>query len=441
MKLKIVFIYLVVVLSLSFYIWIKLFKEGNRNQNEIDNVRKQIGGYNTEYDNEILTSNAVTPGITSIDRYSDPMCNTANNEYIYCVDGQIECNDIFGSNINGLTAVGDPYTSGSTLGGCGSYIKKVNLNEYVSDYGGANYTRGVYFDISRCNPDTPWRVGGETKKKSVGDIKDLSFVGCFKSQIDADNIWDICTNQLNSHFNLNDNVLVSAYYLTNIVPQQRGLQELLAVIDSDKTKNAYMIIKQQKYYKAIIKSINGNNYTIQLNYPNGQNINIDVTNNYLLKDSLYNKITNDYYSDLKTGSHPRPVCKSGKFTSCLKSPPFTIHNGLYVSTSDPILSVDASYNIHRNKDLQSIAGPYITPPINPSAPKFGDNNLLEYNYYKNQPNETPFIKCIANYGTNVGDNVCCGQNDTLNNTNFVCPQEVPKCLGYSKDDNTYGYCT
>ena len=33
------------------------------------------------------------------------------------------------------------------------------------------------------------------------------------------------------------------------------------------------------------------------------------------------------------------------------------------------------------------------------------------------------------------------QNDTLKNTNYVCPQEVPKCLGYSKNDNLYGYCT
>jgi hypothetical protein len=40
------------------------------------------------------------------------------------------------------------------------------------------------------------------------------------------------------------------------------------------------------------------------------------------------------------------------------------------------------------------------------------------------------IKCIANFGTNIGDPLCCGQKGDLKNTKFVCPKEKPSCSGY-----------
>ena len=69
------------------------------------------------------------------------------------------------------------------------------------------------------------------------------------------------------------------------------------------------------------------------------------------------------------------------------------------------------------------------------------SNILEYNYYDNQIESTPFIKCIADNGTNIGDDVCCEQKDKLKNTQYICPKEVPNCKGYSKDENIYGICT
>ena len=48
------------------------------------------------------------------------------------------------------------------------------------------------------------------------------------------------------------------------------------------------------------------------------------------------------------------------------------------------------------------------------------------------------IKCLANYGTNVGEDLCCGQTGVLQNTEYVCPEEMPN-LKFSCG-STFGYC-
>ena len=50
------------------------------------------------------------------------------------------------------------------------------------------------------------------------------------------------------------------------------------------------------------------------------------------------------------------------------------------------------------------------------------------------------IKCLAHFGTKVGDPLCCGQTGVLQNTNHVCPQELPNCSGY-QCGNQWGVCT
>lgn len=49
------------------------------------------------------------------------------------------------------------------------------------------------------------------------------------------------------------------------------------------------------------------------------------------------------------------------------------------------------------------------------------------------------IKCLANYGTNVGGELCCGQTGVLQNTEYVCPEEMPNCKGFSCG-TSFGYC-
>jgi hypothetical protein len=400
----------------------------------LDAAQAKLRGIATDTDSNLLKSNKVSPGITSIDRYLDPTCKP--NEYIYCLDGQIQCNDILGGNLNKLQTM-TSYASGNTLAGCDSHINKVNITDYTVQ-ADLNIGTGVYFDLSNC-PDTnkPWRVGN----------KFVPSLGCFASQSEADAKWneyiDISLNSKATYL-LNDQVYILASFLKT--QTDAGLPQLLAVLDSNKQINTpYTTLNGQKYYYGKISAITGTTYTVLIStskLPKVPLSSVEVKNvekKYLLKNSLYNPKTNDYYSNLNAGSYPRPICKSGTFTSCLSSPPFTMKNGEYISTYDPTLSIDASYNRTRKQEQIDFNTPFSNPPVNPSG-ILDDSNLLEYNYFTTKNNQTPFIKCVANHSSNVGDPLCCDQKGLVTDTKFICPQEVPTCMGYSKDDNIYGYC-
>ena len=49
------------------------------------------------------------------------------------------------------------------------------------------------------------------------------------------------------------------------------------------------------------------------------------------------------------------------------------------------------------------------------------------------------IKCLADNGAEIGDNVCCNQKGVVQNTIYNCPSEFPKCIGYKCGEN-WGYC-
>jgi hypothetical protein len=50
------------------------------------------------------------------------------------------------------------------------------------------------------------------------------------------------------------------------------------------------------------------------------------------------------------------------------------------------------------------------------------------------------IKCIADFGTNVGENLCCGQTGVLQDTKYVCPSNKPTC-GNFKCGSQFGQCS
>ena len=401
----------------------------------LDAAQANLRGIATDTDSKLLKSNKVSPGITSIDRYLDPTCKP--NEYIYCLDGQIQCNDILGGNLNKLQTM-TSYASGNTLAGCDSHINKVNITDY-SVQADLNIGTGVYFDLSNCRDvNKPWYVGN----------KFVPSLGCFSSQSEADNKWneyiDLSLNSKATYL-LNDQVYILASFLKT--QTAAGLPQILAVLDSNKQINTpYTTLNGQKYYYGKISAITRDTYTVLIStskLPKVPLSSVEIKNvekKYLLKNSLYNPKTNDYYSNLNAGSYPRPICKSGAFTSCLSSPPFTMKNGEYVSTYDPTLSIDASYNQTRKQAQIDFNTPFSKAPVNPSG-ILDNSDLLEYNYFTTKNNETPFIKCVANHGSNVGDPLCCDQNGVINDTKFICPQEVPTCIGYSKDENIYGYCS
>lgn len=53
--------------------------------------------------------------------------------------------------------------------------------------------------------------------------------------------------------------------------------------------------------------------------------------------------------------------------------------------------------------------------------------------------KTESIKCIADFGTNIGDDLCCGQSGVLTDTKYVCPSNYSKCENM-KCGSKYGTC-
>ena len=51
----------------------------------------------------------------------------------------------------------------------------------------------------------------------------------------------------------------------------------------------------------------------------------------------------------------------------------------------------------------------------------------------------PSLKCIADFGTNIGENLCCGQTGVLQNTEYVCPSVKPTCQNF-KCGSKFGTC-
>jgi hypothetical protein len=50
------------------------------------------------------------------------------------------------------------------------------------------------------------------------------------------------------------------------------------------------------------------------------------------------------------------------------------------------------------------------------------------------------IKCIADFGTNIGEDLCCGQTGVLQDTKYVCPSNKPTC-GNFKCGSQFGQCS
>jgi hypothetical protein len=49
------------------------------------------------------------------------------------------------------------------------------------------------------------------------------------------------------------------------------------------------------------------------------------------------------------------------------------------------------------------------------------------------------IPCLADYGTDIGENLCCGQTGVLQNTKYVCPITRPRCSKF-KCGTQFGNC-
>jgi hypothetical protein len=104
------------------------------------------------------------------------------------------------------------------------------------------------------------------------------------------------------------------------------------------------------------------------------------------------------------------------------------------------INTDLSDNVYRKsdstKDLYDISGNNLLNII--LASLYGLSNKIDNIEKKDEtPNEK--IKCIADFGTNIGDDLCCGQSGVLTNTKYVCPENYSKCDNM-KCGSKYGTC-
>ena len=58
---------------------------------------------------------------------------------------------------------------------------------------------------------------------------------------------------------------------------------------------------------------------------------------------------------------------------------------------------------------------------------------------KSSRNCSAKIKCIADFGTEIGDALCCGQLGVLKDTKYVCPSVAPTCSNFDCKTQ-FGYC-
>jgi hypothetical protein len=439
--------------------------------------------------NPFLVTGNVSLGVTSIDRYQDPGCK--ENEYIYCLDGQVECQDIFGNSMGDPLKLPTDYTVGNTFALCGSYLNKIDMADFknepsnsirmiksndisgsdvfisshqiiLSNIDGTKYqtislnnqlyyraklksttdqpytvvltpidttsegltingvneqyvfisskmVKGILayqYDTVQCNTASPWRVGGD------GTV--APFKGCYPDTTSASNAFSDSSGK-------NDALIDGAnvYILSSILPNTLGI---------DQSSSVY--VNGLTYYKGVIKSVNQSNlidvYVPDLNGILIQNVSPD---NLSLTSNNYSLALGKSLSEVNKFEYPRPVCKKGSFTTCSAKPPFTIKDGKYIPTTFNIESVVK--NIPTKKDANVVDVSH----------KKEDTNVVASNYYDgNEIPNTPFLKCIADFGTNIGDKLCCGVNDTLKNTKFVCAESQPYCKGYVPGTQ-YGICT
>ncbi len=101
------------------------------------------------------------------------------------------------------------------------------------------------------------------------------------------------------------------------------------------------------------------------------------------------------------------------------------------------LSDNIIWDISSNEGLYNVNGALnIGPHISYSElSKIKEDYNLLNEKCKNQMK----IDCIADFGTNIGDDLCCGQTGVLQDTRYVCPSTRPKCQSF-KCGSKFGQC-
>ena len=286
--------------------------------NNIANLKKKA------IDNNFFINEAPkvkTVKITT-DKYADPECK--EDEFIYCTGDKITCEDIFGNPLDLMSE--EDNGNGITYSGCGSGLKNKTYEQFLDDMTiglTVEGTQKVFYDISLCPSDIPWRVDMSAGDLSFNVGNDLSGVyikndyQCYKNPTIASAISKF-NNKDSTNLYIGSDVYVDGDYLYDTYKDER-IFNLIRV-------QSKVWVNNKACYKGIIKDITQNN-TFNVHVPDYEGpVFNDIKSKYLYTINLeYSKSLNTTVTDLKVGSLPRPVCKNGTFTNkCSKKQPDTI---------------------------------------------------------------------------------------------------------------------
>jgi hypothetical protein len=262
----------------------------------------QLNNYLESINNPFISSDTLRKG--TIDRYKDPECG--NNEFIYCMGGKIECVDIYGDTIpdtlQDVSTEYTGYTKGKTYGKCGSFIKKINISEYADNMT-ENLTQpgniGYFYDLTKCTPNKPWRVGGEGTP--------ISFDTCYENSDRASTAYS-AIRKFNSTDFLNKSIV---YIESDYILQDYAVRfpDTISVLNNTTAK----WFGNQRMYQGVIKTMNKNNlFDIYVPDETGILL-VDIEPQKLRLPNISVK-SSPKLDNLPKGSHPRPICRYGKFS-------------------------------------------------------------------------------------------------------------------------------
>lgn len=101
------------------------------------------------------------------------------------------------------------------------------------------------------------------------------------------------------------------------------------------------------------------------------------------------------------------------------------------------LSDNIIWDISNNESLYNVNGILNTGAyVNPAKL---EEVINDYKKLDEKCKSQLKIDCIADFGTGIGDDLCCGQTGVLQNPNYVCPKEKPKCQSF-KCGSKFGQC-
>lgn len=115
------------------------------------------------------------------------------------------------------------------------------------------------------------------------------------------------------------------------------------------------------------------------------------------------------------------------FVGPYSSVPLDVSNGYVYLYNDGVIDISSS-PCFLYEETERCVTKYMTPETK-------TNDTLGES--PNDINGT--LKCLANNGAEVGDDLCCGQDGVVQNTKYNCPADYPNCVGY-KCGESWGRC-